>query len=94
MVLTRQRMKENVRQETKKEPDSHRVGVRLCHQTCQRSMIHTNADTYCRHSFFLKTVYEEYTYLKPHCIQSSRVLVPAGTSKSMLRHHGIHGVHC
>jgi hypothetical protein len=28
--------------------------------------------------------------LKPHCIQSSRVLVPrAGTSKSTLRRHGI-----
>jgi hypothetical protein len=30
--------------------------------------------------------------LKPHCIQSSRVLVPAGTSKSMLCHHGIQAV--
>jgi hypothetical protein len=27
--------------------------------------------------------------LKPHCIQSSRVLVPTGTSKSTLRRHGI-----
>jgi hypothetical protein len=27
--------------------------------------------------------------LKPHCIQSSRVLVPAGTSKSTLRRHSI-----
>jgi hypothetical protein len=27
--------------------------------------------------------------LKPHCIQSSRVLVPAGTSKSTSRCHGI-----
>jgi hypothetical protein len=27
--------------------------------------------------------------LKPHCIQSSRVLVPAGTSKSTLHRHGI-----
>jgi hypothetical protein len=27
--------------------------------------------------------------LKPHCIQSSRVLVPAGTSNSTLRRHGI-----
>jgi hypothetical protein len=26
--------------------------------------------------------------LKPHCIQSSRVLVPAGTCKSPLRRHG------
>jgi hypothetical protein len=32
------------------------------------------------------------THLKPHCIQSSRVLVPAGTSKSMLRRHGIQAV--
>jgi hypothetical protein len=30
--------------------------------------------------------------LKPHCIQSSRVLVPAGTSKSMLRRRGIQAV--
>jgi hypothetical protein len=30
--------------------------------------------------------------LKPHCIQSSRVLVPAGTSKSTSRHHGIQAV--
>jgi hypothetical protein len=30
--------------------------------------------------------------LKPHCIQSSRVLVPADTSKSMLRRHGIQAV--
>jgi hypothetical protein len=29
---------------------------------------------------------------KPHCIQSSRVLVPAGTRKSMLRRHGIQAV--
>jgi hypothetical protein len=28
-------------------------------------------------------------HLKPHCIQSSQVLVPAGTSKSTLRRHGI-----
>jgi hypothetical protein len=27
--------------------------------------------------------------LKPHCIQSSQVLVPAGTIKSTLRRHGI-----
>jgi hypothetical protein len=27
--------------------------------------------------------------LKPHCIQSSRVVVPAGTSKSTSRRHGI-----
>jgi hypothetical protein len=27
--------------------------------------------------------------LKPHCIQSSRVLVPASTSKSTLRRHGM-----
>jgi hypothetical protein len=31
-------------------------------------------------------------HLKPHCIESSRVLVPAGTSKSMLRRHGIQAV--
>jgi hypothetical protein len=30
--------------------------------------------------------------LKPHCIQSSRVLVPAGTSKSTLHRHGIQAV--
>jgi hypothetical protein len=30
--------------------------------------------------------------LTPHCIQSSRVLVPAGTSKSMLSRHGIQAV--
>jgi hypothetical protein len=30
--------------------------------------------------------------LKPHCIQSSRVLVPAGTSKSTLRRHCIQAV--
>jgi hypothetical protein len=30
--------------------------------------------------------------LKPHCIQSSQVLVPAGTSKSTLRRHGIQAV--
>jgi hypothetical protein len=30
--------------------------------------------------------------LKPHCIQSSRVLVPTGTSKSMLPRHGIQAV--
>jgi hypothetical protein len=30
--------------------------------------------------------------LKPHCIQSSRVLVPAGTSKSTLRRQGIQAV--
>jgi hypothetical protein len=30
--------------------------------------------------------------LKPHYIQSSRVLVPAGTSKSTLRRHGIQAV--
>jgi hypothetical protein len=30
--------------------------------------------------------------LKPHCIQSSRVLVPVGTSKSTLRRHGIQAV--
>jgi hypothetical protein len=30
--------------------------------------------------------------LKPHCIQSSRVLVPAITSKSTLRRHGIQAV--
>jgi hypothetical protein len=33
-----------------------------------------------------------YCYLKPHCIQSSRVVVPAGTSKSTLRRHGIQAV--
>jgi hypothetical protein len=27
--------------------------------------------------------------LKPHCIQSSQVLVPVGTSKSTSRRHGI-----
>jgi hypothetical protein len=35
--------------------------------------------------------------LKPHCIQSSRVLVPAGTSKSTSRHPGHnqgHGIRC
>jgi hypothetical protein len=35
--------------------------------------------------------------LKPHCIQSSRVLVPAGTSKSTSQHPGRnlgHGVRC
>jgi hypothetical protein len=31
-------------------------------------------------------------HLKPHCIQSSRVLVPAGTSKSTSRRHGIQAV--
>jgi hypothetical protein len=31
-------------------------------------------------------------YLKPHCIQSSRVLVPAGTSKSTSRRHSIQAV--
>jgi hypothetical protein len=31
-------------------------------------------------------------YLKPHCIQSSQVLVPAVTSKSTLRRHGIQAV--
>jgi hypothetical protein len=30
--------------------------------------------------------------LKPHCIQSSWVLVPAGTSKSTLRRHSIQAV--
>jgi quinol monooxygenase YgiN len=30
--------------------------------------------------------------LKPHCIQSSQVLVTAGTSKYMLRRHGIQAV--
>jgi cobyric acid synthase len=30
--------------------------------------------------------------LKPHCIQSSQVLVPAGTSKSTSRRHGIQAV--
>jgi hypothetical protein len=30
--------------------------------------------------------------LKPHFIQSSRVLVPAGTSKLTLRRHGIQTV--
>jgi hypothetical protein len=30
--------------------------------------------------------------LKPHCIQSSRMLVPAGTSKSTSRRHGIQAV--
>jgi hypothetical protein len=28
--------------------------------------------------------------LKPHCTQSSRVLVPADTSKSTLRRHDVH----
>jgi hypothetical protein len=38
-------------------------------------------------------IFEEKLFmLKPHCIQSSRVLVPAGTSKSMLHHHGIQAV--
>jgi hypothetical protein len=31
-------------------------------------------------------------HLKPHCIQSSRVIVPAGTSKSTPRCHGIQAV--
>jgi hypothetical protein len=31
-------------------------------------------------------------FLKPHCIQSSRVLVSATTSKSTLRRHGIQAV--
>jgi hypothetical protein len=30
--------------------------------------------------------------LKPHCIQSSRVLVPAGTRKPTLRRHGIQAI--
>jgi hypothetical protein len=33
-----------------------------------------------------------YLNLKPHFIQTSRVLVPAGTSKSTLRRHGIQAV--
>jgi hypothetical protein len=52
-----------------------------------------------RHPFsaiHTKCTYIEYWSLKPHCIwiieQSSRVLVPAGTSKSTLRHHGIQAV--
>jgi hypothetical protein len=40
----------------------------------------------------LKSIKNKLQYLKPHCIQSSRVLVPAGTSKSTLRHHGIQAV--
>jgi hypothetical protein len=35
--------------------------------------------------------------LKPHCIQSSRVLVPTSTRKSTMRRHGRnqgHGIHC
>jgi hypothetical protein len=33
-----------------------------------------------------------YLGLKPHCIQSSRVLVPTGTSKSMSRRYRIHAI--
>jgi hypothetical protein len=35
---------------------------------------------------------EKFKTLKPHCIQSSRVLVPAGTSKSTSRRHSIQAV--
>jgi hypothetical protein len=34
----------------------------------------------------------EHILLKPRCIQSSRVIVPAGTSKSTSRRHGIQAV--
>jgi hypothetical protein len=37
------------------------------------------------------TLHGMYT-LKPHCIQSSRVLMPAGTSKSRLHRHSIQAV--
>jgi hypothetical protein len=44
-------------------------------------------------SFSLKCdFYIIHVQLKPHCIQSSRVLVPAGTSKSMLHRHGIQAI--
>jgi hypothetical protein len=43
------------------------------------------------HDFFLAFLLcgsiNVFFHLKPHCIQSSRVLVLAGTSKSMLRRH-------
>jgi hypothetical protein len=39
-----------------------------------------------------KTALIKRPQLKPHCIQSSRVLVPAGTSKSTSRRHGIQAV--
>jgi hypothetical protein len=45
---------------------------------------------FCRRGFGL--VVSVVVPLMSHCVQSSRVLVPAGTSKSMLRRHGIQAV--
>jgi hypothetical protein len=42
------------------------------------------------HLCSVRSVYKGHQHLKPHCIQSSQVLVPAGTSKN--QGHGVYVV--